>query len=150
MRLLFLIFSILILHSCATPIKRPQNRPRAISAKEKLLEYYRNLRAKEWKNRTQKQKRIKRSARAYKRPKPAAKRRQIKQVHKIKWVDKDSQKVEIEQNLAYYCMKNRKSSKFSNEAECYAFTEDIRMNCLEKYEKGDARLTSCVKTRIKN
>ncbi len=126
------------------------SRPRAISAKDKLIEYYRELRAKEWKNRKSRKKTTKRSKRRYRKTKRVQKKTVKRTQPKIIKVNENDQKIEIEQNLSYYCMKNRKSSKFSSEADCFAYTESVKMACLEKFKKGDARLTKCVKSRIKN
>lgn len=143
----------MILFSCATTqTKKAPNVPRGITAKEKILEYYRELRAKEWEKRQSKQKSKKYKAKRFKKKKSnyTEKKASPPPAPKIKWVDKDSQKIEIEQKLAYYCMKNRKNSKFSNENDCYAFTENIKLECSDKFQRGDARLTKCISTRIKN
>ena len=130
---------------------KESRRPRAISAKEKLIEYYRELRAKEWQDRKNGiKKATKRPKRKNKRYNKVRKKIVKKTPPKIIRVNENDQKIEIEQNLSYYCMKNRKSSKFSSEADCFAYTESVKMECLDKFEKGDARLTTCVKSRIKN
>lgn len=135
MKILILIVTILTLASCSsiTPIEKK----RELTDREKILEYYRSLREKDRKN-----SKIIRSKKVTYRPRKVRK-------PKIKLVNVKEQKIEIEQRLVFFCMENRKSSKFSNSSSCESYTQLIYLKCQDNYQAGDARLTRCIKSRLK-
>jgi uncharacterized lipoprotein len=139
MRTILALVSILILSSCSsiTPIQKK----RPLTEREKILEYYRSLREKDRKNKYRNKKYIRAKKFTYK-PKKIRK-------PKIKLVDINEQRIEIEQRLVFFCMENRKSSKFDANDTCESHTALIYSKCLDSFEAGDARLTRCVKSRLK-
>lgn len=110
--------------------------------REKVLEQYRLMRARNW-DKLQKNKKAQNYKKVVITPRPVT---PVKP--KIISVPIDDQKIEIEQNQAYFCMKRKAEHKFSNEEECVDFTTRLLDECLEEYEYGDARLTRCVKSRL--
>src|SRR5690606_27827577 len=57
---------------------------------------------------------------------------------------------EVGQNLAYFCMLNRKDSRFSDEADCHAYTQNVLHECRSKIDENEGRkLVSCVKSNLK-
>ncbi len=156
--LLITAFLTSMLLSCSsTPVQtKKANYKRPLSPKEKALDYYRSLRQKEWSNLTKKKSKLR--SKYIRVHAPSSKKKisnmpkhlaPIKKKVKIHWVDKEQQSVEIEQNLAFFCMENRKNKKFKGENDCYAFTQNIKIECEDDYQSGDARLTKCVKSRLK-
>ena len=152
-----ILIILLFLASCGSmkTNKQVQATKKPLSPREKALQYYRNLRQKEWNNITKKKDKL-RSKFLRIRPKrkklsntPRYTKPIPKKVKPIKMVNVQEQSIEIEQNMAFYCMKNRKNVKFSNENDCYAFTQNINIECLDNFVRGDARLTKCVKSRLK-
>lgn len=62
----------------------------------------------------------------------------------------EEMKIEIRQHQSYYCMKNRKSSRFSNDADCSAYTENVSNECEKKYPIiSDRSLVNCVKNGLR-
>ena len=59
-------------------------------------------------------------------------------------------RIEISQYMSYYCMQNRKSSRFSGSADCSAYTENILRECEGKFPIiSDRSLVKCVQARLK-
>lgn len=59
-------------------------------------------------------------------------------------------KIEISQYMSYFCMEKRKSSRFSDNADCSAYTENILRECEGKYPIiSDRSLVKCVQARLK-
>ena len=56
---------------------------------------------------------------------------------------------EINQNLAFFCMKKRKDVVFSNEEKCQYFTKQVLNNCEKKYPLLNSAMLSCIKKRLK-
>jgi len=145
MKILFPI-SLLLLASCAgiQPISNaPKQQYRPRTQKELLLEKYRLMRAKNWDNLQEQQDRP-----TYRKITIVPKHEQRAEPKIIK-VDEKEQEIEIGQNLSYFCMDKRKESRFQQENACAEFTENIYSVCLDEYEIGDARLTRCVKSRLR-
>ncbi|EQC43833.1 hypothetical protein [Bacteriovorax sp. Seq25_V] len=148
MKNLITIFTLLVLTSCAgiktiETVEKQQYRPR--TQKELLLEKYRLMRARNWDKLQEDEK----SHKSYKKitivPKHTAEPKKPKVVR----VDEKEQEIEISQNLTYFCMDRRKESRFSEDGSCAIFTENIYSDCLDQFEIGDARLTRCVKSRLR-
>ena len=58
--------------------------------------------------------------------------------------------IEVEQNLAIFCMRHRKHSKFKDESDCVLFTQEKLKECQDKHiETDNARLIGCVKSRLR-
>lgn len=109
-----------------------------MTAKEKAIERYRLLRLnKAHKNKASITRRTRVKPKRITPTKP-----------KIVWVDIKEQEIEIEQNLTFYCMENRKDSRFDDNMDCSAYTENIYSECRNDFVAGDARLTRCVKSRL--
>ncbi len=122
---------------------------------KRVLNYYRTLREKNWEEYKNKGKEIsnrryrpikrKVSPRVVKKqptytppPKPELSPSQVEELN-----------IEIHQNLSYFCMKNRKSAKFSDQSECQNFTQNIFNECKEKYPVyRDRSPVKCVKERL--
>lgn len=67
----------------------------------------------------------------------------------IQFVDKKSQKVEIEQNMIFFCMEKRKSNRFDQNNSCESYAKNIFDDCSIRYADGDPRLTRCVKSGLR-
>lgn len=63
-------------------------------------------------------------------------------------VDPEEQRLEIEQNLTYFCMKMRNDPRFSTELSCEQYTESVKSKCLNKFSEGELALTRCVKSQL--
>lgn len=150
----FAISSLLFLAACATdkPIKQE---PTYSSATEqtfeeieraRALDYYRQLRERgnpdqpgPARPRTIRPKPYVERAKPTPRPKPAMTAEQREAVER-----------EVGQNLAYFCMLNRKDSRFSDEAECHAYTQNVLHNCRNQIDENEGRkLVACVKSNLK-
>ena len=155
------IFVLFFLGACAT---QPKNLPQQTRyspetektfleiERERLLEHYRQMRIEEgiMQNDGTYQKvakpRVIRPRPTPPAPKKPAPRAQV--VERVK-VDEEAQKMELEQNLSFFCMKKRSDSRFSNDGSCEEFTAQVKNECLEKYQTGDKGLLSCVKSQLK-
>ena len=152
---IFLILLPLLFFSCASKDKTPvtkmtysEETTRTFEEieREQLLQYYRDLRAKETV-----------SPRA---SKPRASRPQTSKPATIsankpapksaaQKADPEELQKEIEQNLVFFCMRHRQDSRFSDEAVCKEFTAKIYQECQEKFEADDRRLFNCIKPKLK-
>ena len=56
---------------------------------------------------------------------------------------------EINQNLAFYCMKHRKTKAFKNEDQCLLFTKKILNTCEKKHKIINTVMVNCIKDRLK-
>lgn len=57
--------------------------------------------------------------------------------------------IELNQNLAFYCMKHRKDPVFKNdEKKCMDHVERILDNCEKSSSGNDSKTLSCVKSRL--
>lgn len=54
---------------------------------------------------------------------------------------------EINQNLAFYCMKHRK--EFSSEQSCLKFTQTVLNACEKKHKLINTVMVNCIKVRLK-
>jgi PBP1b-binding outer membrane lipoprotein LpoB len=55
---------------------------------------------------------------------------------------------ELNQNLAYFCMKQRKNSRFKKEDDCKNFVKKMLDHCQKKYSKVNSSLIKCVKSGL--
>ena len=56
---------------------------------------------------------------------------------------------EINQNLAFYCMKHRKDAAFSSEENCLNFTKRVLNDCEKKHKLINTVMVNCIKERLK-
>jgi hypothetical protein len=56
---------------------------------------------------------------------------------------------EINQNLAFYCMKHRKDSRFRDEENCLAFTKKVLVTCEKKHKLINTIMVNCIKDHLK-
>lgn len=56
---------------------------------------------------------------------------------------------EINQQLAFFCMKHRKDPAFSNEEKCLQFTKKALEACEKKHQIINSVMLNCVKERLK-
>lgn len=62
----------------------------------------------------------------------------------------DSVMIEINQNLAFYCMQHRKSKRFGgNEEKCMSYVNKTLEKCQQKSESSHHKLLKCLKTGLK-
>lgn len=122
---------------------------------KRVLNYYRTLRERNWEEYKKKGKQISRSRyRSRKRKgqkriveKEAAPSKPVKPELSASQVEELN--IEIHQNLSYFCMKNRKSGKFSDRSECQNFTQNIFNECKEKFPVyRDRSPVKCVKEKL--
>jgi hypothetical protein len=58
--------------------------------------------------------------------------------------------VEINQNLAFYCMKHRKSRAFGgDEKKCLSYVNKTLTNCQKTHKKADSKLLVCLNKTLK-
>ena len=59
--------------------------------------------------------------------------------------------IELNQNLAFYCMKHRKNPTFNNdEKKCMDYVGKILDNCQETSAQVHSKLLACVKKKLNN
>ncbi|MBP9680892.1 MAG: hypothetical protein KBD76_05770 [Bacteriovorax sp.] len=56
--------------------------------------------------------------------------------------------LEINQNLAYYCMKHRKDPAFSHEEQCLHFTQMVLAECKKQHQTLNVQMLTCIKSRL--
>lgn len=149
-------FSLFLLVSCSTT-EQPKVDPSYSDATEKtfdeiertrVLDYYRQLRERGNPD-------IRRSRPTVVRPKAYKERRpRVKPTPRPKPVmsaeEREAVEREISQNLSYFCMLNRKDSRFSDEADCTAYTQNVLHECRQRTDENDGkRLVGCVKSNLK-
>ncbi len=124
---------------------------------KRVLNYYRTLREKNWEEYKEKGKQI--SRRRYTPPVRKAPVNMIKKETRTTAPEPtkpelnpsqiEELNIEIHQNLSYYCMKNRKSGKFSDQSECQSFTQNIFNECKEKFPVyRDRSPVNCIKEKL--
>ncbi|MBT7610302.1 MAG: hypothetical protein HN576_11135 [Bacteriovoracaceae bacterium] len=166
-RLLFIFF--IIISACSkTPLKNILTKSQTIKIpklsleeleRRKAINTYRVLRLRDSKQRKlrsnkrsfrkkySKKKTIKYNSKIRRTPKPVTLKKIIPSYPKR---DPEEIMLEINQNLTYFCMKNRKSKRFKNQAECKLFTQEKLLECQDKHiEIDNARLIRCIKTRLR-
>ncbi|MCR9204201.1 MAG: hypothetical protein NXH75_06475 [Halobacteriovoraceae bacterium] len=174
-----LVLTLLFFTSCAGVKKKKPSGPKTYGAdveqefsniendQKRVLEYYRTLRAKNWEAYKKSDEMVRRYNRNYskkkkkgytryqkpkKRPPITTKKLAAPKPEPVPLPEKaiEEMKIEIRQHQSYYCMKNRKSSRFSNDADCSAYTEDVSNDCKKKYPIiSDRSLVNCVKKGLR-
>lgn len=62
----------------------------------------------------------------------------------------DERLIEINQNLAFYCMKQRKNPAYGgDEAKCLKFVEKVQKNCQAKNPQVNSKLLNCIRSGLK-
>jgi hypothetical protein len=56
---------------------------------------------------------------------------------------------EINQNLAFFCMKHRKDAAFKTEEHCLAFTKKVLLDCENKHKLINTVMVNCIKEQLK-
>jgi len=56
---------------------------------------------------------------------------------------------EINQNLAFFCMKHRNERAFSSEEQCLRFTKRVLKACEKKHKLINTVMVNCIKDRLK-
>jgi PBP1b-binding outer membrane lipoprotein LpoB len=56
---------------------------------------------------------------------------------------------EINQNLAFFCMKHRKDKIFQDEEHCLAYTKKILKACEKKHKLINTVMVNCIKDQLK-
>ncbi|TNE95001.1 MAG: hypothetical protein EP326_15935 [Deltaproteobacteria bacterium] len=139
--------------SCATPPKQTKETYSQSTddefqdiERERALETYRLLRLRD---REQNQNRSS-SRRSYKRIKPRQEIVNRPPPPPPKPKPLSEEKItEIKQNLIYFCMKNRKHPKFSDEEHCQNHAQAKFDECKESYEKNPGlNVVRCVKNKL--
>jgi hypothetical protein len=59
--------------------------------------------------------------------------------------------IEINQNLAFYCMKHRKDAVYGGDEEkCLKFVKKVQSSCQNKHRLVNSKLVHCIRTGLKN
>lgn len=131
----------------------------------RILEYYRELRKRNWNNYAKKSIRNKNKRNRYMRVVPRSykaaktpKRRRIKKVAPspkpqpvTPWPDNKIKEVQIEiaQYLTFYCMEQRKNPRYKAEGSCKQYTNNLYDKCYTKHSPiRSRRIISCIKKGI--
>lgn len=62
----------------------------------------------------------------------------------------DERLIEINQNLAFYCMKHRKDPVYGgDEAKCMKFVNKVMSNCQKQHRIVNSKLLNCIQTKLK-
>lgn len=62
----------------------------------------------------------------------------------------DERLIEINQNLAFYCMKHRKDPTYGgDEAKCMKFVNAVMSNCQKQHRIVNSKLLNCIQTKLK-
>jgi len=56
---------------------------------------------------------------------------------------------EINQNLAFFCMKHRKSTSFKSEEQCLVYTKQVQVFCEQKHKLINKVMLNCIKAKLK-
>lgn len=109
--------------------------------RDSAIDKYRQLRLENWnKKKKGKVKTI--------RPKKYTHKKRVKK-KKIIPTDADEQRIEIDQNLKFFCMEKRKDSRFKPSGKCESFTNGILQKCEIKFSWNDRNLMKCVKSKLR-
>lgn len=62
----------------------------------------------------------------------------------------DERLIEINQNLAFYCMKHRKDPVYGgDEAKCMKFVNKVMSDCQKQHRIVNSKLLNCIQTKLK-
>lgn len=151
------IFSLILTVSCATSENKKEAPTYSSSTEQtfeeiergRALDYYRQLRQRgnPARHAPARPSTIKPKPYVQRRERPVATPRPVPQMTAEQ---KEAIETEIGQNLSYFCMLNRKDSRFSDEAECHAYTQNILHDCRARVDENEGRkLVGCVKSNLK-
>ncbi len=150
------IFSFFLLASCATTNNKPTQPSYSVDTestfdeieRSRVLDYYRQLRERgnpdvpNTRPTTVKPKPY--VARPARKPKPRPTPRPLTPEER-EAIDR-----EVGQNLSFFCMLNRKDSRFKDEADCNAYTQNVLFDCKNRLSDEEAKkLVRCVKSELK-
>lgn len=158
----------LLLSGCATKkpkkVEGPKTYNQAVedefssieNSQKDVLDYYRRLRQQNWQDYKESGKKGNVPYRVWQRrnrpkPQPRAPKKlaPIPQPKPLAASIVEEMKIEIRQYMSYFCMGNRKSSRFSDRADCTAFTENALRECEDKYPVIINRdLVKCVRGKL--
>jgi len=82
-------------------------------------------------------------------PKKYARKKRAPKKRKIYFTDPEDQKVEVDQNLKFFCMEKRKDSRFVKNKSCESYTKSVLDKCHISYDWNDRALTQCVKSKLR-
>lgn len=118
--------------------------------REQVIETYRRLRWENWQEREQERESQITRPRARKIiPKPAPAPAAPKKAARKQSGNPEEIQVEIEQNMAIFCMKMSGNARFSDESDCSAFTQNVLFECSSKFDEADRAKVGCVKAALK-
>ncbi len=60
-----------------------------------------------------------------------------------------SAKLEIGQNIEYFCIKYPDSHKYENTKQCHKFAHKLLKKCKERHKFSSRRIVRCIKNRLK-
>jgi hypothetical protein len=161
---IFLAF-LFLLTNCATKKVAPQQRSYTPEVEKefneiendqkRVLNYYRTLRENNWKEYKKGKSWDNRPRRNGIKQVPAPQSQYLKKQPVITEKpplspeQKEEVMIEIEQNMTYFCMKNRNSPQFSEENSCQNYTQSILDTCNEKFPiYRDRSPINCVKNKL--
>ncbi|PIK15355.1 hypothetical protein [Halobacteriovorax sp. JY17] len=116
--------------------------------RENALERYRQLRLENWEDTKKGNTRI-RNIKPSKYYRPAKPARVARPKPSIIPTNPEEQRIEVDQNLKFFCMEKRKDPKFNGTETCESYTENILSECENSYQWNDKKLTNCVKSKLK-
>lgn len=155
--------SLLLLGGCASTEKTPAPVQKTYSAetertfeeieREQVLETYRRMRQESWEERQVEREREQERG-EYRSIRPRAIRNRPAPTPAPRRVSKKSGnpeeiQVEIEQNMALFCMKVSGNGRFENDNDCQAYTQNVLFECSSKHEEDDKSRVGCVKGSLK-
>jgi len=123
--------------------------------KEKAIELYKKLRWDNWKKIQRKRKALRRPKVTRKKTRYYKKRKVVKRKKPAKpalGAEKVKElQIEISQNMSFFCMAKRKDSRFKNENDCHAFTQNVLDSCQDKVGQPwvDRSIINCVKRKLR-
>jgi len=150
------IFSFFFLVSCASTSQKPTEASYSDATestfeeieRSRVLDYYRQLRENGNSDSN-------RSRPTIVRPKPyitrpAAKPKTRPTPRPLTVEEREAIDREVGQNLSFFCMLNRKDSRFKDEADCNAYTQNVLFDCKKRLSDEEAKkLVRCVKSELK-
>lgn len=160
MRLFAYLLLFTFLLSCSSPGKKSSKKSYSADVERsfediergKAIELYKKLRWENWKKIQRKRKALKprRTVRRKKTRYYKTKKRIIKKKALAPAKLKEMQ-IEISQNMSFFCMANRKDSRFKNENDCHAYTQNVLDKCQDTVDQPwvDRKIIGCVKRKLK-
>lgn len=116
--------------------------------RQNALERYRQLRLQNWEEIKSKKKKV-RNTRPRRYYSPSKPKKIVAPIRTTIPTNPEEQKIEVDQNLKFFCMEKRKDPRFNNSMSCESYTENILNECEDSYQWNDKKLTNCVKSKLK-